>query len=106
MHPVNSLSGNAAYSIILLCLERHIILLCLTPDNFTRQGESAVTQCVKFFCPYDSIQLKNRDQECDRKRQGPRAQIRRTNVLLSYRKGFLAISFKYYVNFFVNTQKN
>jgi hypothetical protein len=24
-----------------------IILLCLTPDNFTRQGESAVTQCVK-----------------------------------------------------------
>jgi hypothetical protein len=47
MHPINPISGNAAYSIILLCLERHIILLCLTPDNFTRQGESAVTQCVK-----------------------------------------------------------
>ena len=24
-----------------------IILLCLTPDNFTRQGESAATQWVK-----------------------------------------------------------
>jgi hypothetical protein len=38
MHPVNPLSGNAAYS---------IILLCLTSNNFSRQGESAVTQCVK-----------------------------------------------------------
>ena len=46
MHPVNPLNGNAAYSIILLCLERHIILLCLTLDNFTPQGECAVTQCV------------------------------------------------------------
>ena len=24
-----------------------IILLCLMPDDFTRQGESAATQCVK-----------------------------------------------------------
>jgi hypothetical protein len=24
-----------------------VILLCLTPDNFTRQGESAATQWVK-----------------------------------------------------------
>jgi hypothetical protein len=47
MHPVNPLNGNAAYSIILLCLERQIILLCLTLDNFTRLGECAVTQCVK-----------------------------------------------------------
>jgi hypothetical protein len=35
MHPVNPLSGNVPY---------FIILLCLMPDNFTRQGESAVTQ--------------------------------------------------------------
>jgi hypothetical protein len=27
MHPVNPLNGNAAYSIILPCLERQIILL-------------------------------------------------------------------------------
>ena len=32
MHPVNPLSGSAPY---------FIILLCLTPDNFTCQGKSA-----------------------------------------------------------------
>ena len=39
MHPVNLLSGNAPYFVI--------ILLCLWPDNFTHQGESVVTQWVK-----------------------------------------------------------
>ena len=27
-----------------------IILLCLTPDDFTRQGEIAATQWVKLHC--------------------------------------------------------
>jgi hypothetical protein len=31
MHPENTLSGNAPY---------FIILICLTPDDFTHQGES------------------------------------------------------------------
>jgi hypothetical protein len=35
MHPLNPLSGNAPY---------FSILLCLKPDNFTRQVESAATQ--------------------------------------------------------------
>jgi hypothetical protein len=35
MHPLNPLSGNAPY---------FSILLCLTPDNFTHQVESAATQ--------------------------------------------------------------
>jgi hypothetical protein len=26
-----------------------IILLCLTPDNFTHQGESAATQWVNYY---------------------------------------------------------
>jgi hypothetical protein len=34
MQPVNPLSGNAPY---------FIILLCLMPDDFTRQGESGGT---------------------------------------------------------------
>ncbi len=37
MHPVNPLSDNAPY---------FIILLCLMPDDFTHQGESAATQWV------------------------------------------------------------
>jgi hypothetical protein len=37
MHPLNPLSGNAPY---------FSILLCLTPDDFTSQVESAVTQWV------------------------------------------------------------
>jgi hypothetical protein len=40
MHYVNHLSGNAPYVLLI------IILLCLMPDNFTRQGESAATQWV------------------------------------------------------------
>jgi hypothetical protein len=39
MHPVNLLNGNAPY---------FIILLCLTPDYFTHQGESAAIQWVNF----------------------------------------------------------
>jgi hypothetical protein len=35
--PLHPLSGNAPY---------FIILFCLTPDDFTRQGESAATQWV------------------------------------------------------------
>jgi hypothetical protein len=38
MHPVNPLSGNAPY---------FIILRCLMPDDFTHQVESAATQWVK-----------------------------------------------------------
>jgi hypothetical protein len=36
---INPLSGNAPY---------FIILLCLTADNFTRQGESAATQWLNY----------------------------------------------------------
>jgi hypothetical protein len=38
MHPVKTLSGNAP-----CCAQYLIILLYLTPDNFTCQGESAAT---------------------------------------------------------------
>ena len=40
MHPLNPLSGNAP--------DAHYfsILLCLTPDDFTHQVESAATQWV------------------------------------------------------------
>ena len=34
--------------ILTLCSNAFIILLCITPDNFTRQGESADTQLVNF----------------------------------------------------------
>jgi hypothetical protein len=34
---INPLSGNAPY---------FVILLCLMPDDFTRQGENAATQWV------------------------------------------------------------
>ena len=37
---INPLSGNALH---------FFILLCLTPDDFTRQGESAATQWVNIF---------------------------------------------------------
>jgi hypothetical protein len=37
MHPVNPLSGNAPH---------FIILLCLMPDNFAREGENVATQWV------------------------------------------------------------
>ena len=40
MHPLNSLRGNAPYT------PYFIILLCLTPDDFTRQGKIANTQRV------------------------------------------------------------
>jgi hypothetical protein len=40
MHP------DAPYFSILICLTQSI-LLCLTPDNFTHQVESAATQWVK-----------------------------------------------------------
>ena len=40
MQPVNPLSGNAPY---------FIILLWLTPDDFTRQGESAATKWVNNY---------------------------------------------------------
>jgi hypothetical protein len=43
MYPVNLLSDNMPY---------FIILLCLTPDDFTRQGKSAATQCInQTICP-------------------------------------------------------
>jgi hypothetical protein len=45
----NPLIGNAPY---------FIILLCLTPDNFTRQGESAATQRVnQTICPCTLLTL-------------------------------------------------
>jgi hypothetical protein len=46
MHPVNPLSGNVPY---------FIILLCLMPDNFTRQGESAATQWVNQTLPMHPV---------------------------------------------------
>jgi hypothetical protein len=43
MHPVNPFkSGNASH---------FIILLCLMPDDFTRQGESAATHWVNHSNP-------------------------------------------------------
>jgi hypothetical protein len=34
--------------------DRPIILLCLTPDDFTHQGESVASQWVKHICKLDS----------------------------------------------------
>ena len=46
MYPVNPLSGNVPY---------FIILLCLTPDDLTRQGESAATQWVNQTLPMHPV---------------------------------------------------
>jgi hypothetical protein len=35
-----------------------IILLCLMADNFTRQGESAGTQCIKFTSDGTNSELR------------------------------------------------
>jgi hypothetical protein len=58
------------------------------------------------FCPYESIQLKIEIRNADAKDKDRGRKKRRTNDLLSYQKVVLVISFKYYVNYFVNTQKN
>ena len=50
MHPVNPLSGNASH---------FIILLCLMPDDFTRQGESAATHRVNHSNPILIFPLTN-----------------------------------------------
>jgi hypothetical protein len=45
MHPVNPLSGNVPRCTLHVLLI--IMLLCLMPDDFSCQGESAATQWVK-----------------------------------------------------------
>jgi hypothetical protein len=55
MHPANLLSGNVPWWAIFLI----IILLCLTPDGFTCEGERATTeenQSLSLKC------IENRDQ--------------------------------------------
>jgi hypothetical protein len=75
----------------------------LTVCTSVGSGNNKKASC---FCPYDSIQLKIEIRNATAKDKDRGRKKRRTNVLLSYQKVVLVITFKYYVNFFVNTRKN